>query len=55
MHIKNFKKALNHGLAFKKVHKLIKFNQNARLKSYIDMNADLRKKAKNDFKNIFLS
>ena len=28
---------------------MIKFNQNALLKPYIDMNTDLRKKAKNDF------
>ena len=28
---------------------MIKFNQNAWLKPYIDMNIDLRKKTKNDF------
>ena len=39
---KNLKQALNHGLVFKKVHKVIKFNQNAWLKPYIDMNNDLR-------------
>ena len=38
----------------KKVHIVIKFNQNARLKPYIDMNNDLRKKAKNDFEKDFL-
>ena len=43
--IGNFKKALNHGLVFKKFHRVIKFNQNAWLKSYIDMNTDLRKKS----------
>ena len=46
---KNLKQALNHGLVLKKVHRVIKFNQNAWLKPYIDMNTDLRKKAKNDF------
>ena len=49
IHIRNLKQALNHGLLFKRVHKVIRFNQNAWLKSYIDMNSDLRKKAKNDF------
>ena len=27
IHIRNLKQALNHGLVFKKVHKVIKFNQ----------------------------
>ena len=29
IHIRNLKQALNHGLALKKVHRNIKFNQNA--------------------------
>ena len=33
---------------------MIKFNQNARLKSYIDMNTKLRQKAKHDFEKDFL-
>ena len=49
IHIRNSNQALNHGLVFYKVHKSIKFNQNAWLKPYIDLNTDLRKKAKNDF------
>ena len=32
---------------------MIKFNQNAWLKPYVDMNTDLRKKAKNDFEKYF--
>ena len=51
MHIRNFffKQALNGGLVLNKVHKLIKFNQNAWLKPYIDLNAAPREKANNDF------
>ena len=48
IYIRNLKQVLNHRLLLKKVHKVIKFNQNACLKPYIDMNTDL-KKAKNNF------
>ena len=41
-HIRILKQALNHGLALKKVHRVIKFT-----------NTDLRKKAKNDFEKDF--
>ena len=47
--IRSLKQALNHGLALKNVHRVIKFNQKALLKPYIEMNTDLRKAAKNDF------
>ena len=53
IHIRNLKQALNHGLVLKKVHRMIKFNQNAWLKPNIYMNTDLRKKAKNDFEKDF--
>ena len=48
------KQALNHGLKLKKVHRIIEFNQKAWLKSYIDMNTELRKLAEDDFeKDLF--
>ena len=49
VHILALKQALNHGLKLSKVHDVIEFRQNAWLKSYIDMNTELRKKAKNEF------
>ena len=43
IHIRSLKQALNHRLDLKEVPKVIKFDQNAWLKPYIDMNTDLRK------------
>ena len=45
VHISILKQALDHGLKFKKVHRVIEFNQEAWLKKYIDINTELRKKA----------
>ena len=53
IHIRNLKQALNHGLILKKVHTVIKFNQKAWLKLYIDMNTKLRQKAKSNFEKDF--
>ena len=54
VHTNALKQALNHGLKFKKIHRVIEFNQEAWLKPYIDMNTELRKAAKNDFeKDLF--
>ena len=53
VHTRNLKQALNHGLVLKKVHKIFKFIQKAWLKSNIDMNTELRKKAKMISKNNF--
>ena len=47
MCIRNLKQALNHWLVLKEVHIVIKFNKDAWLKPYIDMNVNLRKKSKN--------
>ena len=46
IHKRNLKQALHHGLVLKKVHKAIKFNQNAWLKPHISVNTDLRKKGR---------
>ena len=43
IHLQNLKHALNHGLVLKNLHRII------------DMNTDLRKKANNDFQNIFFT
>ena len=54
IHIRALKQALNHGLILKDVHRVIKFNQEAWLKPYIDMNTKLRKEAKSEFeKDLF--
>ena len=53
VHIKSLKQALNHGLKLKEIHRIIEFNQEAWLKPYIDMNTELRKVAKTDFKKDF--
>ena len=52
-HIRNLKQALNHGLIFKEVHRVIQFNHETQLKSYIDMNTKFRKETKNDFEKDF--
>ena len=52
VHLRSLKKALNHGLILKKVHR-VQFNQEASLKPYIDMNTKKTKEAKNDFEKDF--
>ena len=52
-HTRNLKQASNYELALKKVYRVIKLNQNAQLKPYIDVNTDFRKKGKNDFEKDF--
>ena len=51
---KNVKQAQNDELVLKKVHRVIKFNQEAWLKPFLDMNAELRKNAKHDLQKYFL-
>ena len=52
-HIRKIKQALNHELVLKRVHRVIKFNQKTWLKLNVDMNTDLRKKAKSKFEKDF--
>ena len=55
MHTRALKQALNHGLVLRKLHRVIKFNQEAWLKPYTDMNTKLRREAKNDFEKEFFT
>ena len=54
IHIKNLKQAINHRLVLKKVHRVIKFDKKACLKSYTEINTELRKKSKKYFEKDFL-
>ena len=47
------KQALNYGPILKKVHRVIRLNQEVRLKEYTDMNTELKKQAKDDFETDF--
>ena len=53
IHTRKLKEALNHGLNLENVLRVIKFDQDAWLKPYIDMNTKLRQKAKNNFEKDF--
>ena len=44
-----FRTSIKSWMGTKKVHRVIKFNQETWLISYTDMNAEVRKKAKYDF------
>ena len=53
-HIRTLKPVLNHTLVFKQVQRVIKFHENAWLKSCVHMNTDLRTKKKTHFgKDLF--
>ena len=53
IHIRDLKQALDQGLILKKVHRVIKFNENVWLKPFIDMNSELRKNTRNYFEKYF--
>ena len=49
IHKTNLKHILNHELNLTELHRIIEFKQKFWLKSYIDVNTDLRKKSKKWF------
>ena len=53
VHYATLQQALLHGLKLKKVHRAISYTQEDWMKSYIMLNTELRKKAKNDFEKNF--
>ena len=55
VHISLLKQALNHGLIFKKVNRVISFNQEAWIKDYIITNIEEKKKQVANLKKVFIS
>lgn len=53
VHYSMLKLALEHKLVLKKVHRVLQFKQCAWLKTYIDLNTNLRAQAKNEFEKDF--
>ena len=49
LHIKVLKMILDYRLILEKFQRVIRFNQEAWLNIYVDMNAEIRKKTRNHF------
>ena len=53
LHNQALKQTWKHELILEKVHRVIKFEQSAWLKTFIDLNARWRTQARNEFENDF--
>ena len=53
IHYQALKQALDNGLRLVKVHRILKFQQSAWLKPYVELNTMKRQQAKNEFEKLF--